>query len=97
MNSIKSCVLTLNGGSSSIKFALYKIETTLVQLFYGKIESIGTKSTRLSFTNTVTNQNNSVNIKAADHDDAANSLIDWLENQDDFFQSRRLDIGSFTA
>lgn len=84
MKSIKSCVLTINGGSSGIKFALYEIEESLTQLFYGKMESIDTKNTKLGFTNTITNQKNSVNIKAADHDDAANSLIDWLEKQDGF-------------
>jgi len=84
MKSINSCVLTINGGSSSIKFALYEIEGSLTQLFYGEMESIGTKNTKLSFNNTITNQKNSVNIKAADHDDAANFLIDWLEKQVDF-------------
>ena len=44
MKSIKNCVLTINGGSSSIKFALYEIEESLTQLFYGEMESIGTKN-----------------------------------------------------
>ena len=84
MVSIKSCVLTINGGSSSIKFALYEIDESLVQLFYGEIESIGSKNTKLSFTNTITNQKNSINIKPNDQEDGANFLIDWLEKQDDF-------------
>ena len=84
MNSIKSCVLTINGGSSSIKFALYEIDESLKQLFYGEMEGIGTKHTKLSFTNTITKQKNSVNIETVDHDDAANFLIDWLEKQDGF-------------
>lgn len=84
MKSNKSCVLTVNGGSSSIKFALYEIEGPLTQSFYGEVENIGTKNTNLSFTNTITKQKNSVNIKAADHYDAANFLIDWLEKQDGF-------------
>ena len=83
MNSIKSCVLTINGGSSSIKVASYEIDESL-KLFYGEIEGIGTKHTKLSFTNTITNQKNSVNIKTVDHDDAVNFLIDWLEKQDYF-------------
>ena len=77
-------ILTINGGSSSIKFALYEVEESLVQLFYGEIESIGTKNTKLSFINTITNQKNSINIKANDQEDGANFLIDWLEKQDDF-------------
>ena len=84
MKSIKRCVLTINGGSSSIKFALYEITRPLVQIFYGKIESIGTKNTKLSFTFTSTHKKNSIDINADDHDAAAIFLIDWLEKQDDF-------------
>jgi acetate kinase len=84
MKSIKTCLLTINSGSSSIKFALYQNENSLMQLFYGEMESIGSKNTKLSFTNTITNQKKSVNIKAEDHEDAASFLIDWLEKQDGF-------------
>ncbi|HOY17617.1 MAG TPA: acetate/propionate family kinase [Haliscomenobacter sp.] len=80
----KKCVLTINSGSSSIKFALYKIEEPLTKLFYGKMESIGTKNTKLSFSKTGTNQKNSEHIAVPVHADAANFLIDWLEKQDDF-------------
>jgi acetate kinase len=77
-------VLTINGGSSSIKFALYEIEGSLTQLFYGEMESIGKPNTNLSFTNTITHQTNSINIKAANHSEAASHLIAWLEKQDSF-------------
>lgn len=80
----KNCVLTINCGSSSIKFALYKIEETLSTLFYGKMESIGTKNTKFSFSKTGTNQKNSEQVAVPGHADAANFLIDWLEKQDDF-------------
>lgn len=83
-NSDKNCVLTINAGSSSIKFALYKIEKTLTKLFYGKIEGIGTKNTKLSFNNATTNQKNSLDIAVLEHVAAAHFLIDWLEKQDDF-------------
>lgn len=84
MNSNKNCVLTINGGSSSIKFSLYRIEETLLQLFYGKIENINTENTTLSFHNTTTEQKNNINIGATNHDEAANFLIDWLEKQNHF-------------
>ncbi|AEE49677.1 acetate and butyrate kinase [Haliscomenobacter hydrossis] len=80
----KKCVLTINSGSSSIKFALYKIEEPLTQLFYGKMESIGIKNTKLSFSKTGANQKNSVDVTVLGHAAAANFLIDWLEKQDDF-------------
>ncbi|MEO7991327.1 MAG: acetate/propionate family kinase [Chryseolinea sp.] len=82
--SINRCVLTINGGSSSIKFALYEIEESLTQLFHGEVESIGTKSAMLNFNNAVSNKKNSVKIKAIDHNAAANFLIDWLEKQEGF-------------
>ena len=84
MKSNRNCVLTINGGSSSIKFALYEIEGSLKQLFYGKMENIGTKNTKLSFTNADTHEENSFDFNAADHTNAGNLLIDWLEKQDGF-------------
>ena len=80
----KNCVLTINAGSSSIKFALYKIEKTLTKLLSGKMERIGTKNTKLSFSNAATNQKNSLDLGALGHTATANFLIDWLEKQDDF-------------
>ena len=38
-------LLTVNGGSSSIKFALYEMNRSLTPLFNGKIDSIDTKNT----------------------------------------------------
>ena len=90
MKSNKSCVLTINGGSSSIKFSLYQIDESLMRLFYGEIESIGSKNTKLSFTNTTTHKKNSINIKADDHDAAATFLIGWLEKQDGFLSVKAI-------
>ncbi len=77
-------ILTINGGSSSIKFSLYKIEGPLKQMFYGQIENIGYAKAKLSFNNSVTEQKNCISIKAADHNEAADHLIDWLEKQEGF-------------
>ncbi|MEO9146209.1 MAG: acetate/propionate family kinase [Ginsengibacter sp.] len=79
-----NCILTINGGSSSIKFSLYRIKEPLEQLFNGEIENIGTKKATLNFNNTTNQQKNSIDIKAADHGHAANHLIDWLEKQENF-------------
>ena len=57
MESNKNFVLTINGGSSSIKFALYEIES-LIQFFHGEVESIGTQNSKLNFTNSFTKQKN---------------------------------------
>ena len=77
-------VLTINGGSSSIKFALYQVGDTLVRGLHGEIDRIGVDGTRLTYTDGTANQNHSLSIDASDHRSAANVLIDWLVEQADF-------------
>lgn len=77
-------ILTINGGSSSIKFSLYKIEEPLKQMFNGQIENIGSAKAKLSFNNFITEQKNCISIKAANHNEASDHLIDWLEKQEGF-------------
>ncbi len=77
-------ILVINGGSSSIKFALFKEGNSLQQFLKGEIKSIGTKKAKLNFTNTVNKQKNSIDIEAINHDQAANYLIDWLKKQKHF-------------
>ncbi|MEO5642626.1 MAG: acetate/propionate family kinase [Bacteroidia bacterium] len=77
-------ILTINGGSSSIKFSLYIIEDSLEQLFNGEIKNIGTQNAKLSFTDSVTQQKNALDIKSSNHEEAAVYLIDWLEKQEGF-------------
>ena len=43
-------ILTINGGSSSIKFALYRVGKPLKRGLYGKIDRIGLSGTNLTFT-----------------------------------------------
>jgi acetate kinase len=77
-------VLTINGGSSSIKFTLYQIGEPLKRRFYGKIDRIGLSGTTLTFNDPTGNQQESRNFSASDHRSAANLLIDLLQEQDDF-------------
>lgn len=84
MKSIKNNLLTINGGSSSIKFALYETEGSLKQLLYGEIENIGTKNAVVNFDDAINNKKNTININTVDYDESVNHLIDWLELQDGF-------------
>jgi acetate kinase len=77
-------VLTVNGGSSSIRFALFRIEEPLKRGLYGKVDRIGLSGTNLAFHDPTRNQPESRSIAASDHKSAANLLIDWLEAQDSF-------------
>ena len=77
-------ILTVNGGSSSIKFALYQVGEPLKRKLYGKIDRIGVSGTSLTFHDADGNPSASRKLAAADHKSAANFLIGWLEKQNDF-------------
>ncbi|HZL78368.1 MAG TPA: acetate/propionate family kinase [Candidatus Limnocylindrales bacterium] len=77
-------ILTVNGGSSSIKFALFQTGEPLERKLHGKVDRIGLPDTNLTYSDPTTNQPVSRNLTAADHKSAANSLIDWLETQGGF-------------
>ncbi len=77
-------VLTINGGSSSIKFALYKTGEPLERILYGKIDRIGLHGTNLTFNGLTPNEQGCRSIESSDHKAATNFLIDWLEEQKEF-------------
>jgi acetate kinase len=77
-------VLTINGGSSSIKFALYQAGDPLQRGLYGKVDRIGLSGTNLTFKDPARNQPESRSLAASDHKSAANFLIDWFEKQNGF-------------
>src|SRR5665647_1258531 len=77
-------VLAINGGSSSIKFALFQIDGPLERILYGKVDRIGLKGSGLAFNNLTKNKKGNLRIKVSDHKFVANFLVDWLEKQVDF-------------
>ncbi len=76
------CVLSLNGGSSSIKFALYHAGESLQRSLGGMIDRIGQGYARLSFERLPGRQAGSIEVAATDHGSAVASLIDWLASPD---------------
>jgi acetate kinase len=84
MKPVDSNILTINGGSSSIKFALYEAVKPLKRGLHGTVDRIGLSGTNLTFNEPTKKQPKSFKLAAADHKSAANSLIDWLEKQNDF-------------
>jgi acetate kinase len=80
----KPFILTINGGSSSIKFALYEAVNPLKRGLYGKVDRIGLSGTNLTFTDPAKKKQVRHKLAAADHKSAANALIIWLEKQIDF-------------
>ncbi|MBX9637268.1 MAG: acetate/propionate family kinase [Nitrosomonas sp.] len=81
-------ILTINGGSSSIKFALYQIGEPLVRMLHGKIDRIGLPDTSLEFNDRIRNQRGISSFVASDPKSAANSLIDWFGRQHGFASIR---------
>ena len=84
MKTANANILTINGGSSSIKFALYEAVKPLKRGLHGTVDRIGLSETNLTFTAPTNTMPQRHNLAAADHKSAANSLIDWLEKQIDF-------------
>lgn len=77
-------ILVINGGSSSIKFALYQVDEPLQRILYGMVDRIGLNGTNLTVHGLDGKQQPSLSFVAADHRSAANSLIAWLEKQHGF-------------
>ena len=85
MNSVDSDILSLNGGSSSIKFALYSSEVVgLERKLYGKIDRIGLSGTHLVFNDPASKKQETLSLSATDYQSAADFLYDWLEKQQVF-------------
>ena len=74
-------ILTINGGSSSIKFALYQTAGPLKRSLHGKVDRIGLSGGTLTFNDPVRSLHDSQSIEASDHRSAAAFLIDWLEEK----------------
>jgi acetate kinase len=77
-------VLAINGGSSSIKFAFYRVGEPLKRGLHGMMDRIGLSGTNLLFHNANGKPSASCKLTLADHKSASDFLIKWLEAQPDF-------------
>ena len=76
-----ACILTVNGGSSSIKFALYQMGAQPQKGLHGKIDRIGLLGTHFVFADPARKRQDDRGIGELDHRSAANFLLDWLDDQ----------------
>lgn len=74
-------ILTVNGGSSSIKFALYQIGDPPKRGLHGKVDRIGLRGTNFAFNGPARKRQDVRGIGNLDHRSAANFLLDWLDTQ----------------
>lgn len=79
------CILTINGGSSSIKFAVFSPvsnpDALPRQLLRGTVERIGLPSTILSVGAADGHGSETLPVEAADHEEGAEQLIGWLRQR----------------
>src|ERR1700733_8305353 len=76
-----SSVLTINGGSSSIKFALFEADPAMRRIMTGKIEGIGLQNGRFVAKGDTESDNFSRSIVVPDHAAAVNILMDWIQEK----------------
>jgi len=74
-------VLTINSGSSSLRFALFNVLESLPQILIGKFERIGLPDARLSFTDVLPNQSDERRIDAPNHVACVPLLVELLEKK----------------
>jgi acetate kinase len=81
MKPANSHILTINGGSSSIKFALYEAGDSLRRILEGAIERIGLREASLRVKGLNQADNFSRPVAAPDHTAAVNVLMNWIEQR----------------
>jgi len=81
----ESCfLLTINGGSSSIRFALYDKGEALRRLLDGKVDRVGLSGTNLTFKDSTGQSADRRTINPGDHRSVVSFLMDWFETQQAF-------------
>lgn len=74
-------ILTINGGSSSIKFALFEAHHSLRKLLEGAIERIGLPQASLQVKGVNESDHHSRKVNAPDHTAAVAALMDWIQER----------------
>ncbi|MHB8382010.1 MAG: acetate/propionate family kinase [Candidatus Binataceae bacterium] len=81
MKSSEAFILSVNGGSSSIKFALFRLDNPLMRILHGSIEGVGLPKSSFSVTGPNQSDNFERNVAAPDHRAAVILLMDWIEHR----------------
>jgi acetate kinase len=82
VSSAGKSILTINGGSSSIKFALFAANRSLRVKLTGRIERIGMPETVFSVQGADRGENFTLPVAAKDHVAAVATLMDWIEERE---------------
>lgn len=76
-----SFILTINGGSSSIKFALFRDTDSSAPVARGMVDRIGLSHSEMLVTVTATQQPSRRTVHAPDHRTCVGFITEWLEQQ----------------
>ena len=74
----RSDILIINGGSSSVRFAVYSLDSESVLMLSGKIERIGLSDTCLNASEPLSGETYCRDIDGKDHAAVAMQLLAWL-------------------
>lgn len=74
----KSFILTINGGSSTIKFGAFRANGALERILTGRIERIGSPAPEMVLTDLLRGETQHPSIRALNHSGAAFELIELL-------------------
>jgi acetate kinase len=77
-------ILTINGGSSSIKAAVYKLQKDPERILSCQLERMGLGNPVLVFTDPENHQKKSLPVKASNMTEALDVLMKWLEEKKSF-------------
>lgn len=86
----RNCLLTINGGSSTIKYALYELKKPLNPLLCGEMEGIWSGEAQLHFIHSKGKQKHDINIPVTNHTEAAEWLVTWLEKETEFIKIKAI-------
>jgi len=76
-------ILTVNGGSSSIKFALFKVDGSLEGVLHGSIAGVGGPKSNFSVKDSNQSDNIEKDVAVPDLQAAVDLLLDWIEKRID--------------
>jgi len=81
VKSARPCILTINAGSSSIKFALFESDESLLRTLDGQIEGLGLPQGTFTVKGLNHADNFSRAVAVADHAAAVGVLMDWIQER----------------
>jgi acetate kinase len=81
LKQVKDCILTVNGGSSSIKFALFEVGDSLQRILAGSIDRIGLPEPTFVVKGLQKADNLTQPVTAGNHTQAVGVLMAWIEER----------------